>query len=187
MSRLRAPFVSALLLLLGGCAGLPPVTAPVAFHEAFHLAARVSVRQGEEGFSGILNWRHGPEADEVEILGPLGQGVARLERGAGGALLVTADGRRHRAEDAESLTEEVLGWRLPLSRLARWVQGRPHPDSEAELERDAEGRPWRLRQDGWRIEYAAWQAVDGAILPGRVVAEGGGLRLKLAVDAWGLP
>ena len=65
--------------------------------------------------------------------------------------LTTAEPREYRAADAESLTEQVLGFRLPLAGLAEWVLGRPAPELESRgwkieyQERDAEGRPVRMR------------------------------------------
>lgn len=181
---LRAGLV-AWLVLTAGCATTPPPGLPsAAWREAFHLVGRVSVRQGEEGFSGGLDWWHRPGGDELEILTPLGQGVARLIRDGDGIALTTADGVVHRAPDAESLTRHLLGWGLPLDFLAHWVQARPAPGPVDGLRRDGEGRIARLEQQGWRIEYGAWRAAPDGAMPGRIDVEGHGLRLKLVVDAW---
>ena len=174
-----------LTVLAAGCAALPslPVRGP-AVGDAFHLLGRVSVRQGEEAFSGTLDWWHRPAADEVEILGPLGQGVARLLRTPEGASLTTARGEVHVASDIEELTGRLLGWRLPLAALAHWVQGRPAPGPVEAMEYGADGRLARLMQEGWRIEYGAWREAAGRALPGRLDVEGRDLRLRLVVDAW---
>lgn len=187
MSSLRDGLAVALALWLAGCASLPTGVPPAAPFDAFHLTGRVSVRHGEEGFSGTLDWWHRPEADEVEILGPLGQGVARLVRSPEGAMLTGSDRQTHRAADVDSLTEAILGWRLPLGQLGHWVQARPAPGSAAAMVRDGEGRVVRLEQDGWRIEYGGWRAVAAGVLPGRLVVNGRGLRLKLLVDVWETP
>lgn len=167
-----------LALALGACAQLP--TGPRAPDVEFDLSGRLAARYGEESFTGNLAWRHAPSADEMLISTPLGQGVARIAREAGTVSLTTAERREYRAADAESLTEQVLGFRLPLAGLADWVRARPSPGTPAEIERDAEGRPSRLRQGGWQIEYQGY--AEG--LPSRLRLTFPGLELRLAVSRW---
>ena len=113
-------------VLLAGCATLEPITAPVttpspplvqAFIPSFEINGRLSVRHDNEGFSGNLRWRHVFGEDEFVVLSPLGQGVARVTQNAQGATLQTADGQMLYAPDAESLTQQALGFRLPLDSL----------------------------------------------------------------------
>ncbi len=97
---------------------------------------------------------------------PLGQGVARIQRQGGAVVLTTAERRVYRAADTETLTERVLGFRLPLTGLADWVRGRPSPDLE--------GR-------GWKIEY---QEYDAERRPIRMRVTYPGVELRLAVSQW---
>lgn len=173
------------MLAVAGCASLPPALLPATpALQAFHLVGRVSVRYGDDGFSGSLDWHHAPDRDEVLILSPLGQGVAQLVRDPSGVTLTTSDQRVFRAGDAETLTQEALGWRLPLAGLPQWVQGRPAPGGGALLTRDAEGRVERLAQDGWQIEYLGYKAFAAGTLPARVFMDSADLRLKLVIDNW---
>ena len=143
----------ALAFLVAGCAQAPlqPAPADTEFDLAGRLGARRIDDRGEESFSGNIAWRHGALSDEMLISTPLGQGVARIVREGASVTLTTAEPREYRAADAESLTEQVLGFRLPLAGLADWVRGRPAPELEARgwhidyQERDAEGRPTRMR------------------------------------------
>src|SRR6185436_12921277 len=94
-------------------------------------------------------------ADEMLLTTPMGQGVARLVRTEGEITLTTQDGREHKAADAESLTEQVLGFRVPIVGLADWVRGRPARDPAPAPTRqtaDSAGRLTELEQAGWRIE-----------------------------------
>lgn len=174
---------------LSACASLAPPPAPsgTAVLESFHLLGRVSVRYGNEGFSGSLDWRHGPARDEVWILSPLGQGVAQLVRDETGVTLTTSDQQVFHAGDAESLTEQVLGWRFPLAGLSYWVQARAAPaelGGSAETRQGSDGFVDKLTQAGWQIEYAGHKAFAVGTLPGRVFMESADLRLKLVVDDW---
>lgn len=165
--------------LLAGCASLPGSDVALA-PGAFELSGRVAVRYGKEAASGRIDWRHGPDRDELLITNPLGQGIARLSRGAGEVLLETADSKSYRAADAESLTEQVLGWRVPLSGLSYWVRARAAPAGTAELSRDAGGQVTAIAQDGWRIDCLDY-AGDR---PTRLVLKRDGLEIRLFIDRW---
>jgi outer membrane lipoprotein LolB len=185
-------------LLLWGCAELPvpppeleSASRPLADIRAdglFRLAGRIGVSHDGESFSGSLRWSHGAGDDEIFILSPLGQGVARIASNSAGASLETAEGKGYRAADVESLTEEVLGWRLPARGLQYWVMGRPAPGSAAEGEMDGNLQLRTLRQDGWRIDYLGYRAVQGILLPSKLeVTLDERLRVKLVIDDWVLP
>src|SRR5581483_3907940 len=135
---------SAAVLALAACATLPEPSAPPA-EGGFELHGRVAVRYGADGASGNIAWRHSGDADDLLITSFLGQGVARIHR-TGGEVQLVAEGKEHRAPDAETLTERVLGWRLPLAGLPDWVQGRPAPGGAAQVRREG-GRLVAFVQD----------------------------------------
>lgn len=153
----------------------------------FSLNGRVAVRYEEQGFSASLRWQHAPETDDLLILSPLGQGIAQVTRDGTGVKLVTADQREFQAADAEDLTQQVLGWRLPLKGLGYWAVGAPAPGAFGDAERDAEGRLTGFSQDGWRVAYRNYQSVEGAMLPSRIELVRPNLEIKLIVDAWQAP
>lgn len=174
MSRAFCGFAAAALLL---CACATP---RLALQEVeFEINGRLAARYRKEAFTGNLNWRHARNGDELLISTPLGQGVARIVRDGGVVTLTTSDGEQS-AADAESLTEQTLGFRLPLAGLADWVRGRPAPDVPAHTELDADGRLARLRQSEWSIEY---QEYAGA-LPSRMRLTYPGIELRLAISEW---
>jgi outer membrane lipoprotein LolB len=147
----------------------------------FELAGRIAVRYREEAASGNVAWRHARETDELLITSPVGSVVARLVRQGAEFVLTTADQREFRAGDAEALTGQVLGFRLPIAGLSDWVRGRAMEGQPSALVRDAEGRPATLEQGGWRIEYQEFRA-DG--LPVRLKLSYPGIDLRLAIHEW---
>lgn len=175
------------LLLLGGCAA-PPVrqTGAATPPDTFQLQGRIGVRYGTQGFSGNFNWQHGVQGDEILLLSPLGQAVARIARDAAGVQLDTPDGR-YLAQDTAELTQRILGWRLPLDGMQYWVTGQQAPGDEANITRDAARNVIRLRQQQWEIEYPEYRAEGAYVLPSRIVMRNGTLELKLVVDKWTLP
>lgn len=181
---------------LGGCATAPAgnenpanvvvsIATPVV--SQFSLNGRVAVRYEEQGFSANLRWQHTPQSDDLLILSPLGQGLAQIIRDADGVTLQTSDRRQLQAADAEQLTQQALGWRLPLKGLGSWVVGVPAPGEVSNLQRDAEGHTTSFDQDGWNIAYARYQTVDGFSLPTRLELTRPNLAIKFIVDAWQVP
>lgn len=185
-----------LAVVLAGCAGLPgfeassatTVTVLAAPPTEFRLEGRVSVKAGEESFSGGIAWRRDAQGEDILLNTPLGQGVAELHGDASGMTLTDAKGQSHRAADADELVRLVLGMELPLRGLAWWVTGHPRPKAPYQAESDSEGHLARLAQDDWRIEFSRYGPRGSAILPGKLVARRGeDLEVRLVVDRWELP
>ncbi len=145
----------------------------------FEVAGRIAVSYRDEASSGNVAWRHGASADEMLITSSLGQGVARLVRQGSEFVLTTAEEREYRAGDVEALTEQVLGFRLPLEGLAAWVRARPAPGA-FEARRDDANRLRELAQSGWRIEYLEYRDA----LPSRLRLTYPGLELRIAISEW---
>ena len=151
-----------LVAALAGCAQLQSTSEP----SLFELNGRIAARYGAESFSGNIAWRHAERSDEMLLSTPLGQGVARIVREGGSVTLTTAEPKEYQAQDAESLTEKVLGFRVPVEGLAQWVLGRPAPELEAR---------------GWKVEY---QDFDAERRPTRLRITYPGIELRLAVTEW---
>jgi outer membrane lipoprotein LolB len=142
------------------------------------MAGRVAVRYGQDSASGRVQWRHSDSRDDLLITNPLGQGVARITRADGAVRLDTAEGQSYRAGDAVSLTEQVLGWPLPLEGLQDWIRARPADGVPGQALRDGEGRLARLRQDGWDVEYQEY--AQGR--PKRIRLTRPGLDIRLVIE-----
>ena len=153
-----------LAALLAACAQveIKPPEGPV----DFSLVGRIAARSASEAFTGNIAWRHVKSGDELLISTPTGQGVAQILRQGDAVLLKTAEGREYRAADSESLTERILGFRLPLEGLADWVQGKPSP---------------ALESRGWKIEY---QEYDAEKRPTRLRVFNQGAEVRLAISRW---
>jgi outer membrane lipoprotein LolB len=174
---MRFVLLSVMLLLAGGCAQLQT---RVPQDVEFDLSGRLAARYGNEAFTGNIAWRHAKSADEMLITSSLGAGVARIVRDGNAVVLSTAEPREYQATDAEALTEEVLGFRLPLAGLADWVRGRPSTEAPATAEYAADGRLLSLQQQGWNIEYLDYQDKR----PSRLRLTYPGIELRLAISEW---
>lgn len=192
-----AALLAALLTGLTGCSLLPsavppgmPPGAPLKAPDAgFALDGRISVVYGNQNLSGKIQWSHAPVADEINLASPLGTQVARLQRDADGVTLTDSERNVHRAADAETLTRQRLGWRLPLAGLTDWVRARPASTEPQEVRRDAEGRLELLAESGWRIEYVY---DDSGATPSRLprrlfmryIKAEEPLEIRLVIDQW---
>lgn len=135
---------------------------------SFSIGGRLMLRQGERRDHLRFEWEHSPDSDELLFSSPLGQGVARLTRDAGGALLELADGKRQRAGNWRALTQELLGTGLPLDQLPEWLRGaRPRMQGDVE---------------GWRVQVVESVPYRQARLPRVIEITLGDVELRLIVD-----
>lgn len=176
--------IAALLLLVSGCASLttPPVPPPPRDTlAAFSLEGRFALNHETRSYSGRISWTYRPNASELLLSSPFGQGLAEIVTDADGARLTGSDGSIRTAPDAETLTREVLGYPLPLKQLADWVRGRTPPGSGR---LDPLGRVLSLQQDGWLIDYGYGDDAPGSP-PLRISArQGENVELRIFIDAW---
>jgi outer membrane lipoprotein LolB len=175
-----------LALTLAGCAAVPPVPqaaidAPLAAN--WTLQGRIGIQTDEQSLSGNIHWQHRTDTDDVLLTSPLGQGVARVVRNPDGVTLEVPNQPARHAADAESLTREALGYALPVSGLAWWVQARPAPGRDFDATRDAAGRIAQLKQDGWVIDYLQY-TVDAPARPRKLTVARSGLEIRLVADSW---
>lgn len=176
--------IAALAWALGGCASVapPPQAAiPVPIADAWTLQGRLGVQTERESLSGQIHWQHGGGADQVLLTSPLGQGVARIVRDPEGVSLELPGQPVRRATDVDTLTRDALGYALPVAGLAWWIQARPDPLREAAVALGDDGRPARIVQDGWTIDYLQYGA-DAR--PRKLVVSRAGLEIRLVADSW---
>lgn len=174
---LRLALCVAAAAFVGACTTLPGHG--VAPPGGFELSGRVAVRGVKDSGSARIFWRHSSDSDEMLITSPVGQTIARIRREDGVFHLETSDRKEYRASDAESLTEQALGWRLPLAGLSDWVQGRASPGRPAEVSGQP-GEGLDIRQDGWRVAYEEFR--EGK--PSRMRLSREGIEIRLVVDQW---
>ncbi|MES1981777.1 MAG: lipoprotein insertase outer membrane protein LolB [Pseudomonadota bacterium] len=176
------------VLLLTACASAPPHTQPVvrpaqAEQAPFVLHGRISVKHDGERTSATVRWMHQTREDEILLLAPFGQTMARIHRKELEVTLDTAD-EHYSAQDTGALMQRVLGWQLPLDGLRYWVLALPAPLSPASIQHDPDGRISTLAQDGWEIHYTRYAASGHDSLPLRLIVQRASLEIQLLIDEW---
>ena len=154
MSRLRGASAGALavsiifLTLLTACATVALAPPDRAYTGRF--AVTTALAEQRENVSGRFGLEIRGLQQILELSSPLGTTVARIEIDPGGARAIGARMQEVHGADADALTEQLLGWPLPVSGLADWIEGQPVASRVARIERDG-GRIVLLEQDGWTI------------------------------------
>lgn len=185
----RLVFFLLLPLGLAACASAPPqpVSRPAQAELApFVMAGRIAVKHDGQRSSATVRWTHSVAADEILLFAPLGQTVARIQRDSLRVTLDTSD-KHYTAQNAEELTQQVLGWSLPLSGLQYWVLALPDPGGTFDMERDANGQLSLLRQHGWEVKFTRYATAAPDSLPLSLALQRPGLEIQLLIDQWEIP
>ncbi len=180
-----------LILLLAGCTDLSlhsaSPSATLEQHrettaERFTASGRFALRHENGNAAGRFSWQHGDDGDTILLSDPLGRGIAEIVRQPNSTTLTTADQRQLSAADADTLVEQALGYPLPVNGLGHWLSGRAmHPDNARRSGIDTQGRPARLTENGWLIDY---RYGDGQ-LPRQLTAQWGDLiEIRLIIEDW---
>ncbi len=189
-------YLTSMVLLMAGCATQPAIrpNADVTVHTAhlqqianiqiFHIQGRLAVNANGKGYSGSITWQHSANTDSIDVYTPLGSKIAHIDQTSAQVTLTNAKGEQITAQDAETLTEKTLGWRLPLNGLGDWVVGRPTAAPISQQAWDSLGRLTQLEQQGWQISYPEYADNLGTSLPQKITLRHPTLLLKLVVEQW---
>lgn len=188
--------------LFSGCQLLPVQTQPEAAittiqtepvpgaHNAvaadFNILGRIAIQDDNQSFSGSFRWQHLAASDEILLFTPLGQAVAEISKDHEGVRLITAKMEAFYADNVESLTQEILGWRLPLNGLQFWIQGQHSLANASQQDLNGKNQVIAIRQDGWNISYQDFAPVRPSAVPlPRVLdLKYQKLKIRLVVDDW---
>lgn len=163
-----APLLASLTLLTA-CATVPRAPADRAYTGRF--AVTTASAEQRDNVSGRFGLEIRGLQQILELSSPLGTTVARIEIEPGAARATGAQMQEVRGPDADALTEKLLGWPLPVSGLADWIEGRPVPSRAAHIEREG-GRIVLLQQDGWTIRLPEYFEGNAAtVRPRRLILE----------------
>ena len=181
--------------LLGGCATVPAGqgaaassnAAPAPYRANFDTAGRLSVNYKHNGnpesLTGKFTWAQTPTKLDVTLSSPMST-IATITVTPGSATLVQADKAPRVATDLASLTNDALGWSLPVTGLRDWLQGYATAADGSRFVASAAANSVTT-SDGWRLRFVSWQTdAAGRPSPKRIDAErdgGGGGAEELAI------
>jgi outer membrane lipoprotein LolB len=150
------------------------------------LQGKLSVSDGKDSGSGALTWKQDGDRYEFTVRAPVTGRSFRLVGGPEGADLEGLDGGTRHGPDAETLMAQAVGWQIPMAELKRWVLGLRADTGPADIRFGDDRLPSQLMQDGWTVDYKAWDATRQPAMPSKVFAEKAPFKVRLAIDTWQL-
>lgn len=200
----RHAAATGLVLLAAGCASFSPQdgkdNGPALerrYSAAIDLGGRLSVRYEqngrEEAVHGSFTWNQSARHVVVTLLSPLGQTLATIDIKPGITVLTQSGKSPMTATDVDILTEQALGWPLPISGLRDWLQGFGRgADGKLFVAQPAADTVRLTTRDGWNLSYGEWQ--DGAaniatnhpkrIDLARETKQAGPVAIRIVIDSW---
>jgi len=157
---------------------------------SWRLQGRVAFSSPAENGSGSLSWQVDSGSQEIRLSAPVSRRSWRLWVDRSGAHLDGGDQGQVDAEDSASLLASQWGFELSLDDLAAWVRGIAVPGAVERIELDDQGRPQRIEQHDWSIDYRDWlppsrgvPAMPRRVFASRALPDGMG-RVRIVVDHW---
>lgn len=200
MRKIRYFFSIIMVMLLAGCATQmePPFDHPVYQKKPWKIRkiklsdqicwdihGAVSVSSKGKTQMGSFSWKQIQNRYAINFYGPLNIGAIGIQGLPGRVTLVKPTGN-YNAPNAETLMQQQLGWYLPVTNLYYWVRGLPAPGAKGKESYDSFGHLAVLKQQGWTIQYQAYQAQDNADLPRKIIMDNEALHVKLVINDWKL-
>jgi len=162
------------------------------YQAAMTIGGRLSVRYQQAGqpqsLQGKFLWQQQGEHTDITLYSPLGQTIATIAITPELAVMAQSDGEKRQAPNVVALTQQVLGWPMPVDGLRYWLQGFVQ-NGDGTLQQASPGGAQNFRSDGWQVRYVSWQRNADTQYPKRVdmersTAEAGDIVLRLVIDDW---
>jgi|LakMenEpi03Aug12_release.lakeMendotaPanAssembly.Ray.scaffolds.fasta_scaffold393973_2 outer membrane lipoprotein LolB len=198
MRRISFFAVLILFLFLYGCATQieppndNPVYKPLSWHKRkvhlsdkkrWNIQGAVSIRNRGKTQMGSFTWQQIYDRYAINLYGPLNLGAISIA-GNGYQVTLAKPTGRYTAPTPEALMQQQLGWYLPISNMYYWVRGLPAPGKTEKQVRDDYGHLVFLEQQGWNIQFAAFQPCGNADLPRKIILDNHQLHVKLVINNW---
>ena len=161
-------FIIVALLVNTGCTNLPNIPKPadaaqLGWQGRFSAVTDPVAVNGlpptrdKDSVSGQFNLSRFSNNELVlELANPLGLAVAQLRVRNGQALLQIANQADQQASNLDTLTEQAIGWRVPIDKMANWLNGKSNGPADDALF-DENGRLTEASDSGWRLTVNAWR------------------------------
>ena len=134
--------------------------------------------------SATLNWKEKAGQYTIVLFGPMNAYQLVLRGNKKEVKLRINNNQEIKADSAEALALQTLGYPLPISHLRYWIRALPVPGTPASYHFTQNQELNELEQDGWKILYLEYMNKDGYNLPRKIRLEKEGLSLKIFIDHW---
>ena len=138
----------------------PPLEGQRNMRETLAWQGRLAVQYEQNGkpqsLSASFSWQQDASQTRIQLSSPTGQIVADIIVTPTSASFTQAGQVTRSFANIDQLTQELLGWPLPVAGLREWLQGFG-VDAKGQRFSAVPGQDqtWQT-SDGWRIRYASW-------------------------------
>lgn len=139
----------------------------------FAADGRLAVKMNEKGSYANFDWTYQNQVQTIDVNTPLGNTIGQLCQDRQGVLAVDSKGKKYQAATPQQLSEQLLGFALPVQYLHVWANGQWVANAPYQLLPDG-----RLQQFEWTITRSLNR--DGT--PKILLLESSRLTLRLVFD-----
>jgi outer membrane lipoprotein LolB len=114
--------LSLIFFLLSSCATvstIQPQNPKASQH--WRLQGKIAMEDNGKMETASLDWQQNYQQYQIRIFGPLGLGAVELNGDSQGVALTDNKGQLHQAASVEALSQQILGYPLPINDLVFWL------------------------------------------------------------------
>ncbi|WP_373698534.1 lipoprotein insertase outer membrane protein LolB [Neisseria dentiae] len=139
----------------------------------FAADGRLAVKVNEKGSYANFDWTYQNQVQTINVNTPLGNTLGQLCQDSIGVLAVDSKGKKYQATTAQELSEQLLGFPMPVQYLHIWANGQWVKNAPYQLLPDG-----RLQQFEWTIS----RSMNENGTPRILLLESPKLTLRLVFD-----
>lgn len=156
--------------------------------QRWEAIGKMGVRSPRENGSANLTWLQAGDNYRIHLSGPLGAGATVISGSSAGVSLQRGSDPAVFAANPAQLTEQVMGWPLPVAEMFYWVRGLPAPGAASGQQKNAQGYLQSLQQSGWQLSFGEYTKAGPYTLPTRIKAstsnQAGPVSVTVVIKEW---
>ena len=162
------------------------------FYDNILIQGRFSVAYEQnnrpQSVQGRFQWQQQGQRIDIDLMSPLGQTMAKMSITPNSATIQPSGKEIKVAENVAELTEQTLGWSLPVAGMRDWLQGFNRSTTNQRQTASPSGND-QFDTEGWHIQYVSWHQNTVSVYPKRIDLTRTSpqlhqLSLRIIIDQW---
>lgn len=146
----------------------------------------VGIKNSKQNAMAHVDWQQSADSYVLNITSQFNVGGIKITGDKNQVILWRSTTEQVTAKTSEKLMQQELGWSLPISNLRYWALGLPAPQLAYKPKFDTYNHLISLQQQGWKISYSDFVAVNNIDLPTTILLNNANLQIKIVVKQWDL-
>ncbi len=153
--------------------------------EHWKIKGRISIKTKKNSFMAHINWQQNKEQFNIRIYGSLGQTYAKIYSDGSHLVVLEIKKKRYTGNNAQSLMQRVLGWKLPVKQFSKWMKGQKTTDlSPNNYSVNDNQSLATLSYEQWQIQYQRYKTYNKILLPQKIYITHPDIQIKLSIHQW---